>query len=144
MNFPADLRYTKNHEWIKVVDDKTALVGITDFAQDQLGDIVFVEINTVGKTLNGDEIFGTVDTVKASSAKKDHLIFGTVDTVKASSDLFLPVGGTVLEVNSTLNDNPELVNSDPYGAGWLVKIEVSDAEALNTLLDASAYEQMVG
>jgi glycine cleavage system H protein len=126
MNFPADLRYTKDHEWIKLVDGKTALIGITDFAQQELGDIVFVDINTVGKTLNAEELFGTIE------------------AVKTVSDLFLPVAGTILEVNSALNNNPELVNSDPYGAGWMVKVEVSDTEALNTLLDASAYKQMVG
>jgi len=126
MNFPADLRYTKDHEWIKLVDGKTALIGITDFAQRELGDIVFVDINTVGKTLNAEEIFGTIE------------------AVKTVSDLFLPVNGTILEVNSILNSNPERVNTDPYGEGWMVKIEVSDTEALNSLLDASAYEQMVG
>ena len=126
MNFPPDLRYTKDHEWIKLVDEKTALIGITDFAQQELGDIVFVDINTVGKTLGSEEIFGTIE------------------AVKTVSDLYLPVAGTILEVNSALNDNPELVNSDPYGEGWMVKIEVSDTEALNSLLDPSAYEQMVG
>ena len=126
MNFPADLKYTKDHEWIKLVDDKNALIGITDFAQQELGDIVFVDINTVGKTLNAEEMFGTIE------------------AVKTVSDLFLPVAGTILEVNSALNNNPELVNSDPYGEGWMVKIEISDTQSLDKLLDASAYEQMVG
>jgi len=126
MNFPAELRYTKDHEWIKLVDNKTALVGITDFAQRELGDIVFVDISTVGKALNAEEMFGTIE------------------AVKTVSDLFLPVAGTIVEVNSALNNNPELVNNDPYGAGWMVKIEVSDIETLNALLDAPAYEQMVG
>ena len=126
MNFPSDLRYTKDHEWIKLVDGNTALIGITDFAQRELGDIVFVDINTVGKSLNAEEIFGTIE------------------AVKTVSDLFLPVAGTILEVNSDLNNNPELVNDDPYGAGWMVKIEVSDTEAVSALLDASAYEQLVG
>jgi glycine cleavage system H protein len=126
MNFPSDLRYTKDHEWIKLVDGNTALIGITDFAQRELGDIVFVDINTVGKSLNAEEIFGTIE------------------AVKTVSDLFLPVAGTILEVNSDLNNNPELVNEDPYGAGWMVKIEVSDTEAVSALLDASAYEQLVG
>jgi glycine cleavage system H protein len=126
MKFPADLRYTKDHEWVKLVDGKTALVGITDFAQRELGDIVFVDINTVGETLQSEELFGTIE------------------AVKTVSDLFLPVAGTILEVNSALNGNPELVNNDPYGEGWMVKIDVSDTEALNGLLDASAYEQLVG
>ena len=126
MTFPADLRYTKDHEWIKLVDDKTALIGITDFAQRELGDIVFVDINTVGKSLKAEEIFGTIE------------------AVKTVSDLFSPVAGTILEVNSGLNDNPELVNNDPYGEGWMVRLEVSDPGALNALLDAAAYEELVG
>ena len=126
MNFPSDLRYTKDHEWIKLIDGKTALIGITDFAQQELGDIVFVDINTVGKTLGSEEIFGTIE------------------AVKTVSDLYLPVALTILDVKCALNGNPDLVNSDPYGEGWMVKIEVSDTEALNSLLDPSAYEQMVG
>ena len=126
MNFPSELKYTKDHEWIKLIDDKTALIGITDFAQRELGDIVFVDISTVGKTLNAEEIFGTVE------------------AVKTVSDLFLPVEGKILEVNSALSNNPELVNTDPYGEGWMAKIEVADAADLNNLLSAEAYEQMVG
>jgi glycine cleavage system H protein len=126
MNFPSELKYTKDHEWIKLIDDKTALIGITDFAQRELGDIVFVDISTVGKTLNAEEIFGTVE------------------AVKTVSDLLLPVEGKILEVNSTLSNNPELVNNDPYGEGWMAKIEVADAADLNNLLSAEAYEQMVG
>ncbi|HEY1869744.1 MAG TPA: glycine cleavage system protein GcvH [Chitinophagaceae bacterium] len=126
MNFPSELKYTKDHEWIKLIDDKTALIGITDFAQRELGDIVFVDISTVGKTLNAEEMFGTVE------------------AVKTVSDLFLPVGGKILEVNSTLSNNPELVNNDPYGEGWMVKIEIEDLADLNNLLSAEAYEQMVG
>jgi len=126
MTFPADLRYTKDHEWIKLVDGKTAIIGITDFAQRELGDIVFVDINTVGKSLKAEEIFGTIE------------------AVKTVSDLFSPVTGTVMEVNAALNNNPELVNTDPYGEGWMVKVEVSDPQAVDALLDASAYEQLVG
>ena len=126
MNFPSDLKYTKDHEWIKLVDEKTALIGITDFAQRELGDIVFIDINTVGKTLNAEEIFGTVE------------------AVKTVSDLFLPVSGKILEVNSALADTPELVNTDPYNKGWMAKIELSNADDINTLLNADAYEQMVG
>ena len=126
MTFPADLRYTKDHEWIKLVDGNTAIIGITDFAQRELGDIVFVDINTVGKSLKAEEIFGTIE------------------AVKTVSDLFSPVAGTILEVNTALNNNPELVNTDPYGEGWMVKIEVSDPQAVDALLDASAYEQLVG
>ena len=125
MTFPADLRYTKDHEWIKLVDGKTAIIGITDFAQRELGDIVFVDINTVGKSLKADEIFGTIE------------------AVKTVSDLFSPVAGTVMEVNAALSNNPELVNTDPYGEGWMVKVEVSDPQAVDALLDASAYEQLV-
>ena len=126
MTFPADLRYTKDHEWIKLVDGNTAIIGITDFAQRELGDIVFVDINTVGKSLEAEQIFGTIE------------------AVKTVSDLFLPVAGTILEVNAALNNNPELVNADPYGEGWMVKIEVSDPQALDALLEAPAYEQLVG
>ena len=125
MKFPSDLKYTKNHEWVKMIDDKTALVGITDFAQHELGDIVFVDITTTGKVLNAEEVFGTVE------------------AVKTVSDLFLPVEGKVVEVNSALSDNPELVNTDPYGEGWMAKIEVADAEDVNKLLTVEAYEQMV-
>ena len=126
MTFPADLRYTKDHEWIKLVDGNTAIIGITDFAQRELGDIVFVDINTVGKSLEAEQIFGTIE------------------AVKTVSDLFSPVAGTILEVNAALNNNPELVNTDPYGEGWMVKIEVSDPQALDALLEAPAYEQLVG
>ena len=126
MTFPADLRYTKDHEWIKLVDGNTAIIGITDFAQRELGDIVFVDINTVGKSLEAEQIFGTIE------------------AVKTVSDLFSPVAGTILEVNAALNNNPELVNTDPYGEGWMVKIEVSNPQALDALLDAPAYEQLVG
>ncbi len=125
MSFPAGLKYTKDHEWIKLIDDKTALIGITDYAQRELGDIVFVDINTTGKQLNAEEVFGTVE------------------AVKTVSDLFLPVTATVVEVNKALSNNPELVNNDPYGEGWMAKIEVNDPEEINSLLSAEAYEQLV-
>jgi glycine cleavage system H protein len=125
MSFPAELKYTKDHEWIKLIDDKTALIGITDYAQRELGDIVFVDINTTGKHLNAEEVFGTVE------------------AVKTVSDLFLPVAATIIEVNNALGNNPELVNNDPYGEGWMAKIEVNDPKELNNLLSAEAYEQLV-
>lgn len=126
MSFPAELRYTKDHEWIKLVDGNTALIGITSFAQGELGDIVYVDINTVGKSLKAEEIFGTVE------------------AVKTVSDLFLPVDATILEVNSELENEPELVNSDPYGKGWMVKITVNNPADIDSLLDAAAYEKLVG
>lgn len=125
MNFPPDLKYTKDHEWLKMIDDKTALIGITEFAQHELGDIVFVDISTTGKVLNAEDVFGSVE------------------AVKTVSDLFLPVDGKVLEVNSDLSNNPELVNSDPYGKGWMAKIEISDVSEVDNLLNAEAYGQMV-
>ncbi|HMP88091.1 MAG TPA: glycine cleavage system protein GcvH, partial [Lacibacter sp.] len=108
MNFPEQLRYTKDHEWIRMEDATTAVIGITDFAQRELGDIVYVDVNTVGQSLNAEEVFGTVE------------------AVKTVSDLFLPVAGTITEVNATLNNQPELVNNDPYGEGWMVKMTVSN------------------
>ncbi len=125
MNFPSELKYTKDHEWIKMLDDKTAIIGITEFAQRELGDIVFVEVNTIGKTLDAEAVFGTVE------------------AVKTVSDLFLPVSGKILEVNPALSNNPELVNNDAYGEGWMVKIEVDDAAAVDALLSAADYEQLV-
>lgn len=125
MNFPPDLKYTKDHEWLKMIDDKTALIGITEFAQHELGDIVFVDISTTGKVLNAEDVFGSVE------------------AVKTVSDLFLPIDGKVLEVNSDLSNNPELVNSDPYGKGWMAKIEISDVSEVDNLLNAEAYGQMV-
>lgn len=125
MNFPSELKYTKDHEWLKLIDDKTALIGITDFAQRELGDIVFVDISTVGKTIEAEEVFGTVE------------------AVKTVSDLFLPVHGKVLEINNALTDNPEIVNEDPYDKGWMAKIEISNPDDLNNLLSAEAYEQLV-
>jgi len=121
MTFPADLYYTTDHEWLRVEGD-TAYVGVTDFAQEQLGDIVFIDINSVGKTID------------------QHGIFGTVEAVKTVSDLFLPVSGEILEKNAALDSNPEKVNSDPYGDGWMVKIKISDASQLSGLMKADAYE----
>jgi glycine cleavage system H protein len=126
MNIPAELRYTKDHEWIKMIDDNTALIGITDFAQRELGDIVYVEVNTVGKQLNAEEVFGTVE------------------AVKTVSDLYLPVAGTITEVNGDLNDKPESVNNDPYGEGWMVKLTVSNPSTIEGLLTAEAYAALVG
>ena len=126
MNFPTDLKYTRDHEWIKIIDGNTAMIGITAFAQQELGDIVYVDIASVGKTLNKDEIFGTVE------------------AVKTVSDLFLPADGTVLEVNPVLEKQPELVNTDPYGEGWMIKLQLGNTADINELMDAAAYEQLVG
>lgn len=125
MNFPANLRYTKDHEWISI-DGNTATIGITDFAQRELGDIVYVEVDTIGKEMEAGAVFGTVE------------------AVKTVSDLFLPVNGTVTELNAALSNQPELVNTDPYGQGWMVKMTVKDPADVNALLDAAAYEALVG
>lgn len=125
MNFPAELKYTKDHEWVKV-DGDTATIGITAFAQGELGDIVYVDINTIGKTVNIEDVFGTVE------------------AVKTVSDLFMPVTGTLLEINPALDSQPELVNSDPYGDGWMVKITITDASQLDGLLTAEAYQSLIG
>ena len=125
MNFPAELRYTKDHEWVSI-EGNVATVGITEFAQQELGDIVFVDINTLGKTLKAEEVFGTVE------------------AVKTVSDLFLPVAGKLLEVNPLLDKQPELVNTDPYGDGWMVKVEVTNPADIDELLDAAAYGELVG
>ena len=124
MNIPADLKYTSDHEWVKVNDD-IAIVGVTDFAQGELGDVVFVEIETEGETLDKGETFGTVE------------------AVKTVSDLFMPVGGEVVEFNEALADEPELVNKDPYGAGWMIKIKVADAAELDELMSAADYQKML-
>jgi glycine cleavage system H protein len=127
MEFPGTLRYTKDHEWIRLEGDSNiATIGITDFAQKELGDIVFVDITTVGETLEENDIFGTVE------------------AVKTVSDLFLPVAGLVTEVNADLDSNPQYVNSDPYGKGWMIKMEVSNIADVNALLDAAAYKQLIG
>jgi glycine cleavage system H protein len=125
MSIPATLRYTEDHEWI-LVEGSTATIGITDFAQHELGDIVFVDIDTVGKAL------------------KAHDIFGTVEAVKTVSDLYLPLSGKVTEVNAELKDNPEYINSDPYGKGWIVKVQMDNAEEAAGLLDAAAYGKHIG
>jgi glycine cleavage system H protein len=124
MNFPSNLRYTKDHEWIQL-DGNVATIGITDFAQRELGDIVYVDINTVGQSLEAETVFGTVE------------------AVKTVSDLFLPVAGTILEVNTALNDNPEAVNNDPYGEGWMVKVTVNNPADVEALMDAAGYEASV-
>jgi glycine cleavage system H protein len=125
MEFPGTLRYTKDHEWISI-DGNTATVGITDFAQKELGDIVFVDISNIGKPLSANEIFGTVE------------------AVKTVSDLYLPVSGTVTEVNADLESNPENVNKDPYTSGWMVKMTVDNVADVEALLDAEAYRQLIG
>ena len=124
MNIPADLKYSKDHEWIRV-EESCAYVGITEYAQEQLGDIVFIDINCEGETLAKGEVFGTIE------------------VVKTVSDLFLPVGGEVLEKNAELDDDPSLVNSDPYGKGWLVKIRPTDMSEIDSLLDAAAYRALI-
>lgn len=124
MNFPENLRYTKEHEWVRVEGDE-AVVGITDFAQAELGDIVYVEIETQGQDLDS----GT--------------IFGTVEAVKTVSDLYLPLTGTVTEVNPKLNSNPELVNKDPYGDGWMIRMKITNPADVETLMDAGAYQSLV-
>lgn len=124
MNFPENVKYTKEHEWIRLEGD-VAYVGITDYAQEQLGDIVFVDISAEGETLAADEVFGTIE------------------VVKTVSDLFLPVGGEILEQNEALADQPELVNKDPYGEGWLIKMKPDAAGDLDNLLDAAAYKALI-
>ncbi|HEY0262482.1 MAG TPA: glycine cleavage system protein GcvH [Chitinophagales bacterium] len=125
MNFPTDLRYSKEHEWVRV-EGNTATVGITDFAQKELGDIVYVDVNTVGETLS------------------QNAVFGTVEAVKTVSDLFIPISGKVLEINSALDAAPESVNKDPYNSGWIIKIELSNASEIDSLLDAEAYKALIG
>ncbi|HMG08059.1 MAG TPA: glycine cleavage system protein GcvH [Mucilaginibacter sp.] len=125
MNFPAELKYTKDHEWIKV-EGNEATIGITEFAQSELGDIVYVDIASLGKEVAKDEVFGTVE------------------AVKTVSDLFMPVTGTVKEINPALNNQPDLVNADPYGEGWMVKISIADASEIDSLLSADDYKTVVG
>jgi glycine cleavage system H protein len=124
MNFPENLRYTKDHEWVSL-EGNIATIGITEFAQRELGDIVYVDISTVGKELSAEEVFGTVE------------------AVKTVSDLFLPIAGTITEVNSALDSQPELVNSDPYGEGWMVKMSVKNVEDVSTLMDSATYSATV-
>jgi glycine cleavage system H protein len=124
MNFPDNLRYTKDHEWIRLEGDE-AVIGITDFAQHELGDIVYVEIETVGQQLNAGDVFGTVE------------------AVKTVSDLYLPIDAAITQVNPKLNSNPELVNNDPYGEGWMAKVKLSNAADIETLMTAEAYQNLV-
>ena len=125
MNIPSELKYTKDHEWVKIEGD-VATVGVTDFAQGELGDIVYVEVETVDETLEREEIFGTVE------------------AVKTVSDLFLPLSGEIIAFNESLEDEPEKVNSDPYGDGWMIKIKFSDERELESLLDVAAYKEIIG
>jgi glycine cleavage system H protein len=124
MNFPSNLRYTKDHEWVSI-DGNTATIGITDYAQRELGDIVYVEVETIGKSLKAGDVFGTVE------------------AVKTVSDLFLPVDGTIKELNAALANSPESVNNDPYGEGWMIKMTVNNPADVNALMDAAAYETVV-
>ncbi|GDX43312.1 MAG: glycine cleavage system protein GcvH [Bacteroidota bacterium] len=125
MSFPEQIKYTKEHEWISV-DGDVATIGITSFAQGELGDIIFIDIDSIGKEMNADQVFGTVE------------------AVKTVSDLFLPVNGTILEKNPLLESQPELVNQDPYGQGWMIKMKVADAAQLNNLMDVQAYKALIG
>jgi len=122
---PAELRYTKDHEWVRLNADGTATIGITEFAQGELGDIVFVDVNTVGESVEKEAIFGTVE------------------AVKTVSELFMPVSGTVLELNASLENNPELVNDDPYGEGWMIKIRPDNAADIDSLLSADEYQSLI-
>jgi glycine cleavage system H protein len=125
MKVPAELKYTKDHEWVRV-DGNVATIGVTDFAQSELGDIVFVEVETEGETLSKEEVFGTIE------------------AVKTVSDLFMPLSGEITEFNKGLESNPELVNSDPYGEGWMIKVTISDDSELSGLMDAKAYSELIG
>lgn len=124
MNIPAELKYTKDHEWVKI-DGEIATVGITDFAQQELGDIVYIEIESIGETLDAEEVFGTVE------------------AVKTVSDLFMPLSGEVLEFNAALEDTPESVNDDPYKSGWMIKVKIEDPSQISDLLDFDAYKQLI-
>ncbi|WP_147678301.1 glycine cleavage system protein GcvH [Algibacter pacificus] len=125
MNIPSELKYTKDHEWVKINDD-VVTIGITDFAQSELGDIVYVEVETLDETLEAEEVFGTVE------------------AVKTVSDLFLPVSGEIIEFNETLEDEPEKVNSDPYGEGWMIKVKCSDVSQIEGLMSADDYKSLIG
>ena len=129
MKFPSNLKYSKEHEWIRVEENNVAYIGITDFAQSELGELVFIEVETVGEVIAKDEVFGTAE------------------AVKTTSDLFMPVSGKVLEFNSELDesegDNPTVINSDPYGDGWIIKIEMTEPSELETLMDAKRYAELV-
>ena len=125
MNIPQELKYTKDHEWVKI-DGDTAIIGVTDFAQGELGDIVYVEVETLDETLEKEEVFGTVE------------------AVKTVSDLYMPVSGEIIEFNDSLEDEPEKVNEDPYGEGWMIKIKLSDTSELDDLLSADEYKEVIG
>jgi len=125
MNIPANLKYTKDHEWIRI-EGETGYVGVTDFAQGELGDVVFVEIETVGETLKKEEVFGTIE------------------AVKTVSDMFMPVSGEILEMNKDIEDTPDVVNKDPYGKGWMIKIRITDPAEINDLLTPEKYKALVG
>jgi glycine cleavage system H protein len=125
MKFPENLKYTKNHEWLKV-DGQEALIGITDFAQKELGDIVFIEVETIGETLKKEEVFGTIE------------------AVKTVSDMFMPVSGEVLEFNAELESTPEIINTDPYVKGWIIKIKLTQPDEVNQLYTAAAYSELIG
>lgn len=124
MNVPANLKYTKDHEWIKV-EGSNAIIGVTEFAQSQLGDVVFIEIETLGETLDKEEVFGTIE------------------AVKTVSDMFMPIGGEITEVNPKISESPDVVNKDPYGDGWMIKIKVTDAAQLNELLSPEQYKELI-
>lgn len=126
MKYPENLKYTKDHEWIQVKEGNVAYAGITDYAQSELGEIVYVDVTATGEKLDAEEVFGTIE------------------AVKTVSDLFMPAAGTVAEVNPELEDHPELVNEDPYGAGWLIKIELDDVDQLTQLMDAAQYKKWIG
>ena len=125
MEIKSELKYTKDHEWV-LIDDKIATVGITDYAQSELGDIVYVEVETLGENLKKEEVFGSVE------------------AVKTVSDLFLPISGKIIEINSNIEDNPEIINEDPYGDGWIVKMEIDDLEEAEVLLDSESYRNLIG
>lgn len=125
MNIPADLKYTKDHEWIKI-EGNTATIGITHFAQSELGDIIYVDVDTLNETIEKEEVFGSVE------------------AVKTVSDLFMPITGEIIEINEALADEPEKVNTDPYGEGWMIKISISEASQIDELLSASAYAELIG
>lgn len=126
MNFPQDIRYARSHEWIRVNSDGTGTVGITDYAQSELGDVVFVDAPNPGKTLDTGDVLGTIE------------------AVKTVSDLYAPVGGEIVAVNGTIIDNPEIINKDPYGDGWIVKIQLTDPSQLDGMMDAAQYQEMIG
>ncbi|MGK0136945.1 MAG: glycine cleavage system H protein [Algoriphagus sp.] len=126
MEFPSELKYTKDHEWVRLEEGNVATIGVTEFAQSELGDVVFIEVETVDEDLNAEEVFGTIE------------------AVKTVSDLFLPVAGKIISFNDSLNDEPEKVNEDPYQEGWIIRMELSDVSDLDTLLDSDTYKKLIG